>query len=295
MLDKIRLHARGALPADYEPNLGDVKPLLFDARCCRFLGVPYADVRARVLKGGCDEEILAWAQDSGARRSDEDCLTWNAFMTKLGWRDSRSDQLVIRIGEYGIVGGNPQTFCELFDADEGRPLGATRSWEAPPISIVIVMGVSGCGKTTVGKALAGILGWEYIEADDLHPASNIAKLSAGIALTDSDRAPWLAAVRSAMDACVARGARAVVACSALKEAYRIALAPDPSNVRFVHLAGDYSLIHGRLAGRTGHFMKENLLRSQFETLEAPGYALTLDAAKGSAVLVDRIREVLGIP
>jgi len=120
-------------------------------------------------------------------------------------------------------------------------------------------------------------------------------MSAGVALSDSDRTPWIAAVRAAIGACTGRGAKAVVACSALKEAYRLALAPDPSGVRFVHLRGDYSLIRDRLGGREGHFMKESLLRSQFETLEEPAYALTLDAAQAPGVLMSRIREVLGIP
>jgi gluconokinase len=295
MLDKIRLHARGTLPPEYQPNLGEVRLPLFDARCCRFLGVTYEDLRARVLQGGCDEEILAWAHARGAARNDEDCVIWNRFMAKMGWRDDRSDQLRLRIAEYGLGGAVPETFCELFDIDEGRPAGGTRSWEGPPISVIIVMGVSGCGKTTVGKGLAEALRWEFIEADDLHPAANIAKMSASIALNDADRAPWLAAVRAAIDALAGRGARAVVACSALKESYRLVLAPDPSGVRFANLRGEYSLIKGRLGGRGAHFMKESLLRSQFETLEDPAYALTLDAAQEPAALINRIREVLGIP
>jgi carbohydrate kinase (thermoresistant glucokinase family) len=295
MLDKIRLHARGVLPAEYQPNLGEVRVPLFDARCCRFLGVPYEELRARVLLGGCDEEILDWAQARGTARNDEDCLIWNGFMTKIGWRDNRSDQLAIRIAEYGLGDASPQTFCELFDADEGRPLGGTRSWEGQPVSVVIVMGVSGCGKTTVGKGLAAALQWEFLEADDFHPASNVAKMSAGVPLTDADRAPWLSAVHEAVVACSERGARVVVACSALKESYRLVLAPDPAGTRFAFLRGDYSLIKERLGGRTGHFMKESLLRSQFEALEAPAYALTLDAAEDAATLVNKVREVLGIP
>jgi len=295
MLDKIRLQAREALPPEYQPNLGEVRMPLFDARCCRFLGVTYEELRARVLLGGCDEEVLAWAHARGAPRNDEECVIWNRFMSKIGWRDDRSDLLRERTAEFGLAHAEPETFCELIDLDEGRPLGGTRSWEGHPISVVVVMGVSGCGKTTIGKGLAEGLWWEFIEADDLHPPANVAKMSAGIALTDADRAPWLAAVRAAMDACTGRGSRAVVACSALKEAYRLILAPDPAGVRFAYPRGDYSLIKDRLGGRTGHFMKESLLRSQFETLEDPAYALTLDAALAPGVLIDRIREVLGIP
>jgi carbohydrate kinase (thermoresistant glucokinase family) len=295
MLDKIRLHALGSLPPEYQPNLGEVRMPLFDARCCRFLGVTYEDLRARVLQGGCDEEILAWAHARGAPRNDEECTIWNRFMTKIGWRDDRSDLLRERAVEFGFGRSEAETFCELLDLDEGRPLGGTRSWEGHPISVVIVMGVAGCGKTTVGRGLAEALWWEFIEADDLHPAGNVAKMSAGIALTDADRAPWLAAVRGAIDACIGRGSRAVVACSALKETHRLILAPDPAGVRFAHPRGDYSLIKDRLGGRTGHFMKESLLRSQFETLEEPAYALTLDAAEAPDVLINRIREALGIP
>ncbi len=295
MLDKIRLQARGALPDEYQPNLGEVRQPLFDARCCRFLGVTYEDLRARVLQGGCDEEILEWAQARGAPRNDEECAIWNRFMSKIGWRDDRSDLLRERMADFGLGDADAQTFCELFDLDEGRPAGLTRSWEAPPLSVIVVMGVSGCGKTTVAKALADGLWWEFIEADDLHPPANVAKMSADVALTDADRAPWLAAVRSAIEACAARGTKAVVACSALKEAYRLVLAPDPANTRFAFLRGDYSLIKGRLGGRNGHFMKEGLLRSQFEALEEPAYALTLDAAQPPGVLVDRIRTVLGVP
>jgi carbohydrate kinase (thermoresistant glucokinase family) len=295
MLDKIRLNARDALPPEYQPNLGEVRLPLFDARCCRFLGISYEDLRARVLKGGCDEEILAWAPASGAARNDEECMVWNRFMSKIGWRDDRTDLLRERAAEFGLARENVETFCELLDVDEGRPPGGTRSWESPPVSAVIVMGVSGCGKTTVGRTLAEGLWWEFIEADDLHSAANVAKMSGGIPLTDADRAPWLAAVRAAVEACNARGSKAVVACSALREAYRLVLAPDPGRARFVHLRGDFALIKARLGGRGGHFMKEGLLRSQFETLEEPAYALTLDASQPADVIIKRIREVLGIP
>ncbi len=295
MLDKIRLNAAGALPPDYQANLGATRTALFDGRCCRFLGVPYEALRARTLEGGCDEEILAWAESEGARHTDEECVVWNRFMTKLGWRDDRSDILRERAVEYGVAPGRAETFCELLDLDEGRAAGATRSWEAHPLSVIIAMGVSGCGKTTVGRGLADALGWDFIEADELHSAENVAKMSAGTALTDADRAPWLESVRERIASCTARGARVVVACSALRESYRRALTPDPAGARYVHLQGGFALIRARIGGRSGHFMKEDLLRSQFETLEEPTYALTLEAAEAPAVLVERIQRVFALP
>jgi len=294
MLDKIRLQARGALPADYHANLGETRLQLFDARCCRFLGADYASVRARALQGGCDEEILSWAHARGTARSDEECMIWNRFITKLGWRDDRSGPLRERAAEYGLAGHRPETFCELIDLDEGRPAGATRSWEPHPVSIIVVMGVAGCGKTTVGLGLAEALGWEFRDTDALHPASNIAKMSAGIPLDDADRAPWLAVIRADIEARVARGAKTVVACSALKEAFRSELTPDPEHRRYVHLRGEFAVIRDRLGTRSGHYMKETLLRSQFEALEEPLDALALDAAQAPSVSVLRILEVLGL-
>jgi gluconokinase len=294
MLDKIRLNARGVLPRVYVANLGEQKPNQFDSRCCRFLGVPYADLTARALQGGCDEEILAWAHARGAIRSDEDCVVWNRFMSKLGWRDDRSDVVRERVAEYGFAPGAAETMFELIDIDEGRAAGATRSWETAAVSVVILMGVAGCGKTTIGKALAAALGWEFTDADNLHSPSNVAKMADGVPLEDADRAPWLAAVRRDYEARVARGARVVVACSALREAHRVALAPEPADRRFVHLRGDFELVRGRLSGRRGHYMKEGMLVSQFETLEEPVDALTIATGQAPDVIVSLIQDSLGL-
>jgi gluconokinase len=128
MLDKIRLHAAGKLPADYQANLGDTKPNMFDARCCRFLGISYADLSARTLEGSADEELLAWCHARGTPRSDEECTTWNRFMMKIGWRDDRSPVLQERIREYGLAGKPIETFFDLIDYDEGRDPVAAKAW-----------------------------------------------------------------------------------------------------------------------------------------------------------------------
>lgn len=129
MLDKIRLHATGRLPAEYVANLGAGRPIFFDARCCLFLGISYDALCARVLAGGTDEEILAWAQAGGTRRSAEDCVVWNRFMVKLGWRDDRSAMLQVRVGEFGLAGKPIETIFDLLDYDEGRDPARERAWE----------------------------------------------------------------------------------------------------------------------------------------------------------------------
>ncbi len=129
MLDKIRLHAAGKLPPEHVANLGDRTAFWFDARCCFFLGVPYDELKTRVLAGGTDEEILTWAEARGAARSAEDCVIWNRFMTKLGWRDDRSAKLRERVAEFGLAGRPIETIFDLIDYDEGRDPGADRPWE----------------------------------------------------------------------------------------------------------------------------------------------------------------------
>ncbi|HLP08872.1 MAG TPA: DUF5069 domain-containing protein [Opitutaceae bacterium] len=123
MLDKIRLHAAGRLPPEWVANIGENVPRFFDARCCRFLGVRHVDLAARTLQGGTDEEILAWAHERGAPRSDEDCTVWNGFMMKLGWRDEASERLRIRAAECGLADAKVDTMFDLIELDEGRPPG----------------------------------------------------------------------------------------------------------------------------------------------------------------------------
>jgi len=159
--------------------------------------------------------------------------------------------------------------------------------------IIIIMGVEGVGKTTVGRMLAASLQWHFAEGDDFHTPANIAKMSAGIPLNDADRAPWLAALRQAILDWIARRENVVLACSALKRCYRDLLRVGPE-VRFVYLRGSLALIKQRLDSRQGHFAKASLLPSQFEDLEEPEDALICDASLTPAELVDKIRSSLGL-
>jgi gluconokinase len=152
--------------------------------------------------------------------------------------------------------------------------------------IVVIMGVCGCGKTSVGQALANRLGWQFFDADDFHPPANVAKMATGVALTDEDRAPWLDRLAAEMRAVARKGRHVVLACSALKESYRQRLArglqePGPegeggAEFRIVYLKGDAKTIEPRLALRSGHFMPPSLLASQFAVLEEPDDAMVID-------------------
>jgi len=143
--------------------------------------------------------------------------------------------------------------------------------------VLVIMGVSGCGKTTIAQMLAARLHWEYAEGDSMHPKANVEKMASGHALTDEDRAPWLAKVADWIRSKTAAGEPGVITCSALKRAYRDVLRGD--NVVFVYLKGSRELIARRLAERHGHFMPPALLDSQFATLQEPGSderAVTID-------------------
>ena len=135
--------------------------------------------------------------------------------------------------------------------------------------IVVVMGVSGSGKTTVAKLLAETLGWQFQEGDTLHPPENVEKMSAGIPLTDADRLPWLRKIAETIDDWRSRGESGVITCSALKRSYRNIITGDRPDVRLVYLKGSPDLIRQRMAQRHGHFMPPALLDSQFSTLEEP--------------------------
>jgi gluconokinase len=145
-------------------------------------------------------------------------------------------------------------------------------------TVVVVMGVSGCGKTAVGSRLAQELGARFVDADDLHPTENVDKMRAGIALDDADRAPWLALLNSRLREAATAGEPVVLACSALRQRYRDTLAAGVPGLRFVHLTGSRELIAARLAARQHRYMPASLLASQFAALEPPADAVVVDVA-----------------
>ena len=156
--------------------------------------------------------------------------------------------------------------------------------------ILVLMGVSGCGKTTVGKILASQLGWVFYDADDFHPQSNVEKMRAGQALTDEDRWPWLDRLNALLRSSEVGGEDAIMACSALRQVYRDRLAQGCKDVRWRFLKGTFELIQSRLAVRKGHYMNPSLLQSQFATLEEPVDAIVIDITGPPEALADRIRE-----
>jgi gluconokinase len=161
--------------------------------------------------------------------------------------------------------------------------------------IVVLMGVSGSGKTTVGRILARELGWTFLDADDYHPAANVEKMRRGVPLNDDDRAPWLVALRKRIDEARDAGEDVVLACSALKHAYQDYLARHgPEGVRYVYLHGSEELLRRRLAERKGHFMNPGLLHSQFETLEPPEGTLRVEVSAPPEVVAGEIRRALGL-
>ena len=157
---------------------------------------------------------------------------------------------------------------------------------------ILIMGVTGSGKTTIGKLLSSQLGWRFYDADDFHPPGNIRKMASGVALTDEDRAPWLQQLHQTISDSNERGENGVLACSALKQAYRRILCAD-ADVAVVYLKAPCDLIRSRLQSRTGHYMPPALIESQFLDLEEPTEGVVVDAAAPAEQTVAAIRSKLG--
>ncbi len=160
--------------------------------------------------------------------------------------------------------------------------------------IVIVMGVTGAGKTTVGREFAKSLGWEFHDGDELHSEESKRKMHRGMALDDADRAPWLAAIRKLIQGMLVEGRNGVVACSALKQSYRDEIVLDPESVKVVYVKGSKEVIAERLRHRGGHFMNPDLLQSQFDTLEEPRDAIVVDVSMAPEAIVREMRTRLGL-
>lgn len=160
--------------------------------------------------------------------------------------------------------------------------------------IIIVMGVSGSGKTTIGKLLANSLEWEFSDADTFHSPENVEKMRRGIPLSEEDRIPWLQDLQTAIKHWLQENKNVVLACSALKNSYRQFLVVDSERIKLVYLKGSYELIQMRLKKRSNHYMSEKLLNSQFYTLEEPVDTLSMDVAQPPQIIVQNIRTALEI-
>jgi gluconokinase len=160
--------------------------------------------------------------------------------------------------------------------------------------IIIVMGVSGSGKTTIGKLLADLLQWEFSDADAFHSPENVEKMRCGIPLSEADRIPWLQDLQTAIKHWLQENKNVVLACSALKDSYRQFLVLDCERIKLVYLKGSYELIQKRLQERSNHYMSEKLLNSQFNTLEEPLNILSMDVAQPPQIIVQNIRTALEI-
>jgi gluconokinase len=169
-----------------------------------------------------------------------------------------------------------------------------RPTRAAPFMIVVLMGVSGSGKSTIGRLLASRLGWTFLEGDEFHPAANREKLAAGQPLTDADRWPWLAALNAGLLQAVRQAGSVVVACSALKESYRDRLDDGLPPIRWVHLTGDPQLLEQRLEHRVGHFSSTKILPSQLDTLERPVSAVDVHVDGTPAWVVEQTARGLGL-
>jgi gluconokinase len=160
--------------------------------------------------------------------------------------------------------------------------------------VILIMGVSGSGKTTIGQMLAAQLNWQFQDADDLHSPANIEKMHQGIPLTDADRRPWLRSIRSAIDRSLDTNTNLILACSALKAEYRQDLDLGAARVKFVYLKGSIELIQQRLKQRKGHFMNPDLVKSQFADLQEPDEAIVIEIDRSPAEIVHQIATELAL-
>jgi len=201
---------------------------------------------------------------------------------------------IVGVVESGLFIGRADPVF-VADAAGVHRLDSARAHRGSP-PILVIMGISGSGKSTVAQKLAARLGWPFAEGDTLHPEINIAKMHAGIPLTDADRQPWLARVAAWIDAQRAKREPGIITCSALKRTYRQVIIGDRPEVRLVYLRGGHDLIAEHVAGRTGHFMPASLLRNQIDTLEEPEPSedpLTIDAGEPSNRIAEEIIRRLG--
>jgi gluconokinase len=160
--------------------------------------------------------------------------------------------------------------------------------------IIIIMGVSGSGKTTIGQLLAESLNWKFQDADEFHSQDNIEKMRLGIPLNDTDRQPWLKDLQTAIALWLEENENVVLACSALKSDYRQYLLLDHESIQLVYLQGSLDLLQQRLIGRKNHFMSEKLLNSQLDTLEEPDSAISIDISEPPQLIVENLKQILGI-
>ena len=182
-------------------------------------------------------------------------------------------------------------------SEEMGTSGRNEATRPAGVAVIVLMGVAGSGKTTIGERLSRTLGWTFRDADSFHPPVNVAKMSSGTPLSDEDRAPWLAAIAAWIDERRAEGSCGIVSCSALKRTYRDVLLCGRADVRLVYLKGERHLIAERMAGRRNHFMPTALLDSQFATLEEPApeeRAVVVSVAMGKRLLVERVCIALGL-
>ena len=160
--------------------------------------------------------------------------------------------------------------------------------------LIIVTGVSGVGKTTIGKLLSENMGWTFYEGDDYHTNVNLAKMRNGTPLTDDDRWPWLDALRTKLSEIVLHEENAILSCSALKESYRMRLGSGLKDIVFVYLRGDYHLVRNRISARVGHFMSADLLVSQYSDLEEPQNGIIVDAALEPMEIINYLKRALSL-